>query len=137
MFWKKKSTVVKPENEKLTVTGSEVDQLLIKATIPAPPVQIFSEKEIYDKIVGLTEPGSTVYFYLSGSPAAGGPLGRGAAVVEVNPAYPGKKQKKYNVYVDDVNVEQLAGKKQRLFDSDSPKEIAQWIKDRHYKTETY
>jgi hypothetical protein len=141
MFWKKKSATAEahqPETEKMPGPGSDaVKSASVPSSSPLPPVstkdQIFTEKEILNKIMGLSEPGSTVFFYLSGSPASGGPLGRGAAIIELNPDYPGMKQKRYIIYTDDVDVEQPAGKKQRLFDSDSSKEIAQWIKDRHYK----
>jgi hypothetical protein len=63
----------------------------------------------------------------------GGPLGMGAAVVELNPNYPGKKQKKYNVYTTDVVDMQPIGKGPKLFDSDKSKEIASWIKNSHRK----
>jgi len=107
----------------------------------APPgggeVQIFTEKEIWQKILGLSEPGSTVFFYLAGSPASGGPLGRGAAIVELNPNYPGKKQKRYVLYTANVEDMQPVDKRTRFFDSDSSKEMAKWIKERHYKPSTY
>ena len=96
-------------------------------------VTIFTEAEILQKIEGLTEPGNTVFFYLARGPASGGPLGRGAAVVELNPSYPGKKQKKYNLYTADVDSMEPVGKGQKLFHSDKPKEIASWIKDAHHK----
>lgn len=57
----------------------------------------------------------------------------GAAVIELNPNYPGKKQKKYIVYPADVIDMQPVGKGQKLFDSDKPKNIARWIKDAHHK----
>lgn len=96
-------------------------------------VTIFTEAEIWQKIVGLSEPGSTVFFYLAGSPSSGGPLGRGAAVVELNPNYPGKGQKRYIVYTDDVEGMKPTTKRRRMFDSDKSREIARWIKERHYK----
>lgn len=95
-------------------------------------ITIFTKAEIQQKIEALSEPGDTVFFYLAGSPSSGGPLGRGAAVVELNPNYPGKKQKKYIVYTDDVDGTQLVGKKQKAFDSDKPKDIANWVKERHF-----
>ena len=94
---------------------------------------IFTEAEIQQKIEALSEPGSTVFFYMARGSACGGPLGMGAAVVELNPNYPGKKQKKYNVYPTDVVDMQPVGKGQKLFDSDKPKDIARWIKDGHHK----
>ena len=94
---------------------------------------IFSEAEIRQKIEAMREPGSTVFFYMDRGGAHGGPLGMGAAVVELNPNYPGKKQKRYNVYIADVVEMQPVGKGQKLWDSDKPKEIARWIKEAHHK----
>ncbi|MDD5039155.1 MAG: hypothetical protein PHN78_07560 [Dehalococcoidales bacterium] len=98
---------------------------------------IFTEAEIQQKIEGLSEPGNTVFFYLAGSQASGGPLGRGAAVVELNPNYPKEKQRKYIVYAADVIGMEPAGKGKQWFDSDKPKEIAKYIKERHYKPSRY
>jgi hypothetical protein len=94
---------------------------------------IFTEAEIREKIEALVEPGSSVFFYLDHGSAHGGPLGTGAAVIELNPNYPGKKQKKYNVYVADVIDMQPADKGNKLFDSDKPKQLASWVKSNHHK----
>jgi hypothetical protein len=94
---------------------------------------IFTQAEIQQKIEALSEPGSTVFFYTARGGKHGGPLGMGAAVIELNPNYPGKKQKKYIVYTADVIDMQPVGKGQKLFDSDKPKNIARWIKDAHHK----
>ena len=96
------------------------------------PIKLYTKAEIQEKIEALSQPGSTVFFYLAGSPSSGGPLGRGAAVIELNPNFPGKKQRKYNIYTDDVNGIELVGKRQKSFDSDKPKDIANWVKERHY-----
>ncbi len=55
---------------------------------------IFTEAEILQQIEALKEPGSTVFFYMATGAKHGGPLGMGAAVIELNPNYPGTKQKK-------------------------------------------
>jgi hypothetical protein len=94
---------------------------------------IFTQAEIQQKIEALKEPGSTVFFYMARGSVHGGPLGMGAAVIELNPNYPGKKQKRYIAYVADVIDMQPVGKGQKLFDSDKPKEIARWVKDGHHK----
>jgi len=94
-------------------------------------VKIFTKEEILQKVEGLKDPGETIFFYLSASPAHGGPLGRGAAVVELNPNYPKKKQKKYILYVAIVDGTEPTGKGTKLFDSNKSKEIATWIKERH------
>lgn len=105
-----------------------------KAGIKAlPDTKIYTLEEMVAQIEGMKVPGNTVFFYLAGSSAAGGPLGRGAAVVELNPNYPGEKQKKYVVYVQDIDGMELVNEKQKMFDSDKAKQIAQWIKERHYK----
>ncbi len=96
-------------------------------------VKVFTKQEIQAQIEALKEPGSTVSFFLAGSSASGGPFGRGAAVIELNPNYPGKKQKKYNVYIVNADGMQLQSKGEVFFGSDKPKDLASWVKDRHYK----
>ena len=96
-------------------------------------IPIFTQAEIQQKIEGLSEPGSTVFFYMARGSAHGGPLGMGAAVIELNPNYPGKKQKKYNVYIVDVVDMQPVGKGEKSFDFEKPKDIARWIKGAHHK----
>jgi hypothetical protein len=93
-------------------------------------VPLFTEAEIRQKIEALSEPGSSVFFYQARGPAAGGPLSRGAAVIELNP---GPKGKKYIIYTDNVVGMNPVGRKQKLYDSDKPKEIAKWVKDAHHK----
>ncbi len=95
--------------------------------------KLFTEAEIRQRIEGLTEPGSTVFFYQARGAGHGGPLGKGVTVIELNPAFPGKKQKKYNIYGTDVVDLQPAGKGQKIFDSDKVKEIASWVKQSHEK----
>jgi hypothetical protein len=94
---------------------------------------IFTQAEIQQKIEALSEPGGTVFFYRARGSSHGGPLGMGAAVIELNPNYPGKKQKRYIIYVADVIDMQPAGKGEKVFDSDKPKDIARWVKDGHHK----
>jgi hypothetical protein len=94
---------------------------------------ILTQAEIQQKIEAIREPGNTVFFYMATGGNNGGPLGMGAAVIELNPNYPGKKQKKYIVYTSDVIDMQPVGKGNKLFDSDKPKEIGRWVKDGHHK----
>jgi hypothetical protein len=94
---------------------------------------IFTQAEIQQKIEAITEPSKTVFFYAARGGKRGGPLGMGASVIEVNPNYPGKKQKKYIVYTTDVIDIEPVGKGDKLFDSDKPKDIARWVKDGHHK----
>lgn len=99
-----------------------------------PKIKTLTRAEIKAKIEELTEPGSSVFFYLSASPASGGPLGRGAGVVELNPKYPGKGQKKYILSAVPVKDLEPVGKGLRMFDSDKPKDIAGWIAERHQQS---
>jgi hypothetical protein len=94
---------------------------------------IFTEAEILKKIEELSEPGSTVFFYTARGGRHGGPLGCGAAVVELDPNYSGQKKRKYNAYFADVVDMKPVGKGQKIFDSHKPKEIARWIKEGHGK----
>jgi len=94
---------------------------------------IFTQDQIQQKIESLKEPGNTVFFYTARGGKHGGPLGMGAAVIELNPNFPGQKQKKYNVYTVDVIDMQPASKGEKSFDSDKPKDIARWIKNIHDK----
>ena len=94
---------------------------------------IFTEAEILEKIEALKGPGSTVFFYMASGGTHGGPLGIGAAVIELNPDYPGKHQKKYNVYATDVVDMQPVEKGQKAFSQDKSKDIASWVKSSHHK----
>jgi len=94
---------------------------------------IFTQDQIQQKIESLKEPGNEVFFYTARGGKHGGPLGMGAAVVELNPNFPGQKQKKYNVYTVDVIDMKPVNKGEKAFDSDKPKDIARWVKNIHDK----
>ena len=96
-------------------------------------VPILTLQEIHQKIEALRDPGSTVFFYQARGPVAGGPLGRGAAIVELNPAPAKKKGKKYGVYTSNMFKAELVGERSKLWSSDKPMEIAKWIKNAHHK----
>jgi hypothetical protein len=96
-------------------------------------VPFFTEAEIQQKIEALSEPGSSVFFYQARGPGHGGPLGMGAAVIELNPGFADKKGKKYYVYSTDVIDMQPANRGQKLFDSNKPKDIAKWVKESLHK----
>jgi hypothetical protein len=93
---------------------------------------IFTEEEIQQKIEALKEPGESVLFYQARGSNNGGPLGMGASIIELNPSYPGKKQKKYNIYTTDVVDMQPANERQKLFVSNKLNEVAQWVKAGHH-----
>ena len=98
---------------------------------------VLTQDEIQKKMEALTEPGSKTFVYLARGTAHGGPCAMGAAVIELNPDYPGPKQKKYNLYIADVIDMQpvSVGKDKWLFGADKPKDIASWVKERHGKRE--
>lgn len=97
-------------------------------------VPLLSEAEILSRIENLGEPGSSVFFYQARGPANGGPLGRGAALVELNPAFPNKRQKKYILYTANVDgMEPVASGKEKLMQSNKSKELAKWIKEAHHE----
>jgi len=149
VFWRKKQLAAEPAAGGSTAPASvaigpgaigtpkaHAEEKEVQQKSPSPAsieVQILTRKEIEERISQLSEPGSIVFFYLSGSPASGGPLGQGAAVIELNPDYPGKNQKKYTLYVDHVDGLQPVGKRQKMITSDKARELASWVKDRHNK----
>ncbi len=94
---------------------------------------IFTQAAIMQKIEALSQPGSTVFFYLARGPGHGGPLGIGAAVIELTPPNPQKKVKKYTIYTTDVVDMEPVGKGTKLFDSDKPKDITGWVENAHHK----
>jgi len=98
-----------------------------------PETTIYSKEEMAQKVDVLREPGATVFFYQSRGPANGGPLGKGAAVIELNPAYPGKSNKKYNVYTADVVDLKPVSKGTLLTSYKDAKSVAKWVQDCHAK----
>ena len=96
-------------------------------------IPILTQSEIQQKIEALKDPGDVVFFYMGRGASHGGPLGMGAAVIELNPDHPGKKQKKYIAYRTDVVDMLPLGKGRKIFESDKSKEIASWVKDGHHK----
>lgn len=94
---------------------------------------LFTEAEIQQKIEALSKPGETVFFFQSRGPAVGGPLGRGAAIVELSPADAAKKQKKYTLYTANVINMEPAASRQKFFGSDKAKDVAKWLKGAHEK----
>jgi len=108
-------------------------EVALEAKRKVVKVKIYKEKEILSQIEALTKPGSNFLFYLAGSPASGGPLGRGAAIVELNPNYPKHGEKKYVLYITNIEGTEPVGKRQKFLDSDKAKQLVNWIKERHFK----
>jgi hypothetical protein len=96
-------------------------------------IPLFTEAEVTEKITALSESNPSVFFYQARGPAYGGPLGRGAAVIELNPNNSDHKDKKYSIYTVNVIGKEPAGNKQKLFASNKPKEIANWVMNAHHK----
>lgn len=104
------------------------EQRKMDYNVPIPTLQ-----EIQQQIEALADPGSRAFFYQARGPAAGGPLGRGAAVVALNPPGEKKKGKKYAVYTSNMFKMDLVGEPLKLYSSDKPLEIAKWIKNAYHK----
>ncbi|MCX7966671.1 MAG: hypothetical protein N2596_08615 [Syntrophorhabdaceae bacterium] len=96
-------------------------------------VPILTQEEIQKKIEALSKPGESVFFYMARGGKHGGPLGMGATVIELNPKYPGKKQKKYIVYLANVVDMKPVENKEEGFRFNDPKKIAVWVKNGHHK----
>jgi hypothetical protein len=94
---------------------------------------IYTEDEILKQIEAINQQGSSIFFYLGRGPTSGGPLGRGAAIVQINASGDGKKVKKYSVSMADVVDMKPVNQGNKFFDSDSAREVAHWIKDAHHK----
>ncbi len=93
--------------------------------------KIYSLDEISRQIESLQNPGSSVFFFLAAGPGAGGPLGRGAAIVRLNGASENKKAKKYSILTTNV-IDNLPVKgESHLFDTDKAKDAAKWVADGH------
>jgi hypothetical protein len=109
--------------------SSKSAEITNKRTIPK--VKFFTDQEILQQIEGLKDPGSSVFFFVNAGTGAGGPLGRGCAVVRVNNSSDGKKVKKYAIYGSSVIDMQPAKNESKIFDSDKASEVAKWISSSH------
>lgn len=96
-----------------------------------PKVKFYTEDEIQQQIEGLKTPGSSIFFYVNAGTGAGGPLGRGCAIVKLNASENGKKVKKYGVYGASVIDMQPLKNESKIYDSDKSKEVAKWIATSH------
>ena len=94
--------------------------------------RLFSMDEILRQIESLQTPGSSVFFFLAAGPGAGGPLGRGAAIVRFNGnVEKNSKTKKYSISTTKV-IDNLPVKEESfLFSTDKSKDAAKWVADGH------
>ena len=114
-------------------TYSEVSKQvdLKQKTNPTTDTTLFNEAEILQKIEALEAPGDSVMFFMARGSANGGPLGKGCAIVQLIAGNSNKKE--YNILLADVVGTQPVDKGEKLFHSNKPKKIAEWIKDAHHK----
>ena len=98
---------------------------------PTTDTTLFNEAEILQKIEALEAPGDSVMFFMARGSANGGPLGKGCAIVQLIAGNSNKKE--YNILLADVVGTQPVDKGEKLFHSNKPKKIAEWIKDAHHK----
>jgi hypothetical protein len=104
-------------------------QLTPKKAIPK--IKLFTPEEIQSQIEGLNNPGSSVFFFVNAGTGAGGPLGRGAAVIKLNPTVDGKKPKKYGIYGTSIVNMQPTKNETKIWDSDKAGEVAKWVAASH------
>jgi hypothetical protein len=95
--------------------------------------RIYSEAEILSQIESLQTPGSSVFFFMAAGPSAGGPLGRGATVIQLNDNKDPKKKKKYLVSTVNIIDGKPFGDIKPFYDSDKAKEVAKWVSEGHKK----
>jgi hypothetical protein len=96
-----------------------------------PNIKLFTYEEILQQIEGLKEPGSSVFFFMAAGNSAGGPLGRGAAVIKLNAPAEGKKVRKYSIYGTSVIDMKPIASESIIFGSDKAKDIAKWVAEGH------
>jgi hypothetical protein len=96
-----------------------------------PKIKLFNYEEILQQIEGLKEPGSSVFFFMAAGNSAGGPLGRGAAVIKLNAPAEGKKVRKYSIYGTSVIDMKPIASESTIFGSDKAKDIAKWVAEGH------
>jgi hypothetical protein len=93
--------------------------------------QLFTQDEILRQIESLQTPGSSVFFFMAAGTGAGGPLGRGAAVVRLNDNKDEKKKHKYLISGVSIFDGKPQGEESPIFGSNKSKEIAKWVAEGH------
>jgi len=120
MFWRKKQTEA--------VAIPDTDRAVSKKTKKGAAKKLSMKDVIVNEMLQLV-PGQVVSRELEKT------YGGGLAIVELNPAYPGKG-KKYSLFTDKLVDGKPAGKRTHFWDADKPKDIADWIDGRsveHFK----
>jgi hypothetical protein len=105
---------------------------LVEKRKPDFNIELLTEEKISADIESIKEPGNSVYFYTSSGPSSGGPLGRGAAIIELQPVQPGKKPR-YKIYSSNVVEMKPVSKRVQVFESNNTCDLAKWVKSQHVK----
>lgn len=123
------------QNPELIVAEGSYDETTKKVELTSryavSKIEFFTYQEILQQIEGLKEPGSSIFFYVNAGTGVGGPLGRGAAIIKVNPQVEGKKAKKYTVYGTNIVNMQPTNKESKVFEENKPEMIAKWVDGFH------
>jgi len=100
--------------------------LNVKRSIPK--YQLLTYDQIFQQIESLKQGGDSVFFYMAAGTGAGGPLGRGAAIIRLNPVNSEKRVKKYSIYgAPVIKMQPVSQREAKIFDSDKSKDVAKWI----------
>jgi hypothetical protein len=103
---------------------------VVNIKINIPKQKLLTQPEILKMLETLHQVGDQVFFFSAAGGGVGGPLGRGAAIIKVNPTDGPKKRKKYGVYSTSVvDMKPVAAKEGLVFDIDNIKELSKWIAD--------
>jgi hypothetical protein len=98
-----------------TAEGTRTGSVYLRTHKRACALRRFVTSVVYGR-PSMNGASRTVFFYMATGTAHGGPLDMGATVIELDPNYPGKKQKKYSVYSTDVVDMQPVDRGQKAFD---------------------
>ncbi len=105
-------------------------EVAVNAKFETP--KLYSQDEILRQIESLKTPASSVFFFLAAGPGAGGPLGRGAAIVKFNGEQEKQsKTKKYSISTSNVIDKVPVKEESFLFTTDKAKDAAKWVADGH------
>jgi hypothetical protein len=110
------------------VTDAKMEKIDLKERkMVLHSIPILSQDQIQARLEALGNGTKSAIFFTAAGPNAGGPLGRGCAIVDLNPEFPAKSNKKYIISTDDVLNMQPVGRKVKLWDSQKAKDVASWL----------
>ena len=128
MFWKKKEMVTIPTEAGPMAAPAEVSPPAAKAATPKPKEKKLSPRETIIKQIEQLAAEQTLIYQLRES--WGAAVTDEAAVIELNPKYPGKGQHKYILSTENLVDGKLSGERTHLSDSNKPEDLAAWILNR-------